>query len=238
MEEQFDDNIRQLCDEIRAFVPLTFEQHDKPCYNSIIKKENGVGKPNAAIVWYYEPLSLPKIAHELYHLKVGLTMGDNADMIATPESGLFASMILNKKFCSEFLNQAEHMIFYPYYHEQGYSDDEFFEEIAPEHFIQVLNDIVKKGLKNRDGEYIYDRVCNYLKLMTLFMFFPIDNRFAVQNRQLKHVDATLYNIMRTFNKVILGMKIVPENWLQLDSAYVNYRKEIEKWTKTHKIALS
>lgn len=238
MEEQFDDNIRQLCDEIRTFVPLTFEQHDKPCYNSIIKKENGVGKPNAAIVWYYEPLSLPKIAHELYHLKIGLTMGDNADMMATPESDLFARMILNKAFCSEFLNQVEHMLFYPYYHEQGYSDDEFFEEIAPEKFIPALDDIVKNGLKSIGGEYIYNRVCNYLKLMTLFMFFPIDNRFAVQNRQLKHVDATLYSIMKTFKGGIQGMEIAPENWPQLKSAYVNYRKEIEKWTKTHKIALS
>lgn len=238
MEEQFDDNIRQLCDEIRAYVPLTFEQHDKPCYNSIIKKENGIGNPIAAIVWYYEPLSFPKIAHELYHLKIGLTMGDNADMMAAPESGLFAKMILDKEFCSDFLNQAEHLIFYPYYHERGYSDDEFFEEIAPEQFIPVLDDIVKSGLKNRSGEYIYKRICNYLKLMVLYMLFPIDNRFAVQNRQLKHVDATLYNIMKTFKRVILGMKIAPENWPQLEIAYVNYRKEIEKWTWTHKIAFS
>lgn len=238
MEEQFDDNIRQLCDEIREFVPLTFERHDKPCYNSIIKKENGAGKSIAAIVWYYEPLSLPKIAHELYHLKIGLTMGDNADMMATPESGLFARMILDKEFCSDFLNQAEHVIFYPYYHEYGYSDDEFFEEIAPEQFIPVLDDIVKSGLKNRSGEFIIHRVCNYIKLITLFLFFPIDNRFAVQNRQLKHVDATLFIIMKSFKKVIRGMKIAPENWPQLESAYVNFRKEIEKWTKVHKIVLS
>jgi hypothetical protein len=237
MEEQFDDNIKTLCEEVRAFVPLTFEQHDKKCYNSIIKKEDGVGKPIAATVWYYEPLCLAKIAHELYHLKIGLTMGDNADMLATPESGLYAKMILSKEFCSDFLNQAEHVIFYPYYHEQGYSDDEFFEEIAPEQFIPILDDIVKGGLKNRSGEYIFNRVCKYIKLITLFMFFPIDNRFAVHNRQLKHVDATLYNIMKTFKRVIQGMKIAPGNWPHLEGAYVNYRKEIEKWTRNHNIAL-
>lgn len=238
MEEQFDDNIKQLCDEIRVFAPLRFEQHDKKSYNSIIKKENGAGKPLEAIVYYYEPLCLAKIAHELYHLKIGLTMGDNSDMLTTAErSGLYASMILNKEFCSDFLNQAEHVIFYPYYHDQGYSDAEFFEEIAPEQFKYVYDDIVNNGLRNRSGEYVYNRVYNYLKLMMLYMFFPIDNRFAMENRQMKHVDTALYNIMKNFKKVLLSVKINPTDWPQLEIAYINYRKEIEKWTSNHKISL-
>lgn len=238
MEELFDYNIRQLCDEIRAFVPLTFKLHDKKCYNSIIKKENGEGKPREAIVYYYEPLCLAKIAHELYHLKIGLTMGDNSDMLTTVErSGLYACMILNKEFCSDFLNQAEHVIFYPYYHSQNYSDDEFFEEIAPEQFKSVFDDIVKGGLRNISGEYVYNRVCNYLKLMMLYMFFPIDNRFAVENRQLKHVDSNLYNIMKNFKKVLLGVNINPTDWPQLEIAYINFRKDIESWASSHKITL-
>lgn len=65
--------------------------------------------------------------------------------------------------------------------------------------------------------------------------YRINNSVRLSNGLTKWVNRTVPLIS---DKVILGMKIVPENWLQLDSAYVNYRKEIEKWTKTHKIALS
>jgi hypothetical protein len=69
------------------------------------------------------------------------------------------------------------------------------------------------------------------------MFFPIDNRFAMENRQMKHVDTALYNIMKNFKKVLLSVKINPTDWPQLEIAYINYRKEIEKWTSNHKISL-
>jgi hypothetical protein len=233
MEDFFDDNIKQLCKEIREIVPLRFEKHDEHSYNATINKANETGQPIGAIVWYYDPLSLSKLAHELYHIKIGLVLGDNEIMLPNSKNSQYTRFLLSYDFCEEFLNHVEHFIFYPIYKAQGYSDDEFFENINPDPFDAKLNEIAKQGVKKSNGEYVLIRVADYFRLMVLFMFFPIDARFKNRVRQLKHIDIGLFNLFKGFKDIINGMDIEPNNRQKLQNAYASFLSEIEKWTLNH-----
>lgn len=234
MEHLFDDNIKQLCKEIRETVPLDFVKHEKQSYNSTIKKDDKTGSPESATVWYYEPLSLPKIAHELYHIKIGLILGDIEVMVAGCSNNFYTQHLLDYEFCSGFLNQIDHCIFYHLYKSQGYPDMDFFEGVDPVPFNAKLDTIEKVSIKQSNGKYVFEHVANYMRLMVLFMFFPIDGRFKNQVHRLKHIDSSLFNIFKDLQKVVTGMDIMPENREKLQNAYVSFRNAIDHWTSSRK----
>lgn len=234
IEERFDDTIKILCKEIRKIVPLIFEQQDQKSYNAeIIKKSNGEEYPISAVVWYYEPLSLPKIAHELYHVKTGLILGDISIMVPGPSNDYYTKKLLNHRFCQEMLNQTEHCIFYPYYKAHGYPAEEFYEVINPEPYFDILAEIEKKGIKRPDGKFVFQNVMDYLKLIVLFLFFPIDSRFSNQIRRLKHIDTDLFSIFKIFKNTITGLAIIPNNREILQTAYASLLTSIDDWSLKH-----
>ena len=237
MEELFDDNIKSLVAEIRSIVPLDFELHDQNNYAAIIKKIGGTGAPCRCVVWYYEPVNLAKIAHELYHMKIGLTLGDNSVMVDYANMDGISQMLFNKEFCSGFLNQCEHLLFYPLFHEQGYDDQYFFEEISPEKFEPTYNLLVEQGVKRQNGEFPLYNLSNYMKLLTLYMFFPIDNRFNNHKKALKRLEPEIYRMFNTFLNELKTIRIVPQDCNRLQSLYLLFRDNIAIWAKNHKIVL-
>lgn len=236
MKELFDDNIKQLCKEIKEIILLRFEKHDKPSYNSTIEKDKKTGQPIDALVWYYDPLSLPKLAHELYHIKIGLVLGDCEPMLPGQGNSMYSRLLLNDHFCEQFLNQIDHCIFYPLYKNQGYPEDEFFEIVDPVPYISKLDEIEKEGVKEKSGEYDLIRVADYMKLIALFLFFPIDSRFSHQVRRLKHIDATIFSFFKDFKKSITNLDIVPSNRQKLQETYESFLEKIDCWTLKHKFS--
>lgn len=237
MQAQFDDNVKRLLADIEAIVPVEYELHDKKCYQTIIKKDGGCGLPNKAIVYYYEPLNLAKLAHELYHLKIGLLLGDCSVMLDLPENNMEARMLFSKSFCSDFMNNSDHVVFYPLYKEAGYDDDSFFDDFNPESFEPYYTDMIENGIKNTKGEYITSRVGNLLGLLTLYMFFPLDNRFSNHKKKLKRIDTTLYGIYVRYLDGLKNIKIEPQYRENFQSLYLGFRDEMLAWIRTHKMLI-
>lgn len=63
-----DENIRTLIDEIEKTIPVKFTSWEKEYSASKIHKENGVGNPISAEVYYKHNPRCPEIAHELLHI--------------------------------------------------------------------------------------------------------------------------------------------------------------------------
>lgn len=102
----------QLVSEIEAVVPVKFTQWDNHYYSSVLKK-NEDGSPREAGIQFKLPLEIPKIAHELLHMKVGLTMGDNGCMLTIPGKSFWYRIFVKHGIVAQILNLCEHVIFSP-----------------------------------------------------------------------------------------------------------------------------
>lgn len=169
MKELLDSNNKELVAEIESIVPIYFIQHKESCYQATVKKDLK-GEPTLAKLWYYEPLSQAKLAHELYHIKIAVLLGDNASMIILPEENMYASIFYNKEYCTDFLNHIEHLIFYNIYKDAGYSDNDFFEYVNPEKAAIHYQNIISNGIKNEKGLYNIYRLQEYIRLLVLSLY--------------------------------------------------------------------
>jgi hypothetical protein len=237
MEELFDANIKELVAEIRSTVPLDFVEHDNHEYSAIIRKNSETGEPCSCVLWYYEPLNLAKIAHELYHLKIGLMLGDNTVMLDYSNMNGIVQMLFCKQFCTGFLNQCEHFLFYPLFHAQGYDNKDFFESFEPEIYEPIFNKLVGQGLKRSNGEYTLNDVSNYMRLLALYMFFPFDNRFNSHKKALKRLQPEIFSIFNTFLNGLRTIHIIPQDRDKLQSLYMHFRDQITNWEHNHRIVL-
>ncbi len=232
MEEQdirawLDKSNQQMLTEIEVFVPVNFVLWEKKNYACHIHKDNG--KPCSAEILCKEPLSQAKIAHELLHAKTSLILGDNGIMFCVEEQTVPFQYMLKGNGASDIGNVCEHVIFFPDYLDMGYDEGEAFEE--PERLseqLEKLSFLANNGLKE-NGRYSSQRVCDYLSLVFSLLFYPNENRFKREIKQLRKIDIPLFSRIMKMKDACMDMAIVPENKEVLQEAYYVFANDMNQW---------
>ena len=171
-------------------LPIEFRLWNETNYSSIVKTKD-VPSP-IGIVLYYEPISQAKIYHELLHLHCSGCFGTSYCMCPQSTDDAFYKIIINDGICESFLNDAEHMLMYPYYKEKGYAPEDFFEPFSdPVEKVKYFRSIPFKF----NGKYQTTMIQNYLKLCVHLMSFPLDNRCKKLLKDIKYIDYPLYSLL-------------------------------------------
>lgn len=223
-----DDNNQALLFEIEKAVPVRFTPWEEDHFSCQLHK-NEKGEHIEAEVFYREPLSQAKIAHELLHAKVGLTFGDNSIMFSVNDKHVLFSHMMKAEYASGILNACEHLVFFKDYLGMGYNEEECFEPATNlDVRILELDKLVKKGLKEK-GRYSSERVAQYLGLAFTFMFYPNFDRFKKEVESLKKLDYPLFSRFRNLRDACYNLEIIPENTEFIQNAYYKFAFDMNKW---------
>lgn len=226
LRKDLDSHNKTLLSEIELTVPVKFTNWDKDYYASQLHK-NSCGGYCEAEVFYKEPLEQPKIAHELLHSKTGLILGDNAIMFAVEKQTIPFQYMM--KGAEHIGNVCEHVIFYPVYLEMGYKEEDFCEQAKDiDSRLEELSFLLKNGLKDK-GHYSSQKVSQYLGLAFSFLFYPQDERFRKEVKQLQKIDVTLFSMIKKLKDACCNLDIIPENRDYIQEAYLDFAYNMNDW---------
>lgn len=228
LREWLDANNKNLLSEIEKVVPVMFTLWGKNYYACQVHK-NTTGAQCEAEVFYKEPLSQAKLAHELLHAKTSVTLGDNQIMFSVSNpSQPFCFMMANDN-ASNIVNVCEHNIFFPDYLDMGYLEEDSFEQ--PQDLAEREREIsylVNHGLRV-SGHYSIDRVFQYFGLVFSFLFYPNDERFKKEVKQLRKIDVPLFCILKKLKDNCSDVAIIPDNKEHLQDSYFEFANDINNW---------
>lgn len=223
-----DKNNQTLISEIEMSVPVKFTHWDKDYFACQVHK-NEEGEPCEVEVYYKEPLSQEKIAHEFLHAKTSLILGDNAVMFAVENQCVPFKFMMQIENASNIVNACEHNMFFPDYLEMGYKEEDSFEQ--PKELDKKYEEIeflVTNGLKE-NGHYSIKRVFDYFGLVFTFLFYPNDDRFRRQVKQLRKVDVPLFLKLKKLKDDCSDILIEPGNKDFVQNAYFEFATDMNKW---------
>lgn len=231
MEEQeirewLDQNNRQLLSDIEAILPVRFTIWREDCYACQVHKDD-VGKDSEAEIFYKEPISQPKIAHELLHVKTGLVLGNNGIMFTVPSPSIMLDALLSN--AEGIGNVCEHLIFFPDYLAMGYDEVDSFEPAEDlDDRLNELSGLARDGLKE-NGKYSQTKVSTYLGLIFSFLFYPNEKRFSKEIKQLKRIDFPLFSRINKLRIACKDLDIDPNNRAFIQRAYYDFAVEMNDW---------
>lgn len=232
-----DPEIKKLLAEVEAIVPVKFTLWDEDYFACQVHKDTN-GVQCEAEVFFKEPPSQPKIAHELLHAKTSLILGDNGIMFSVQNQCALFPHFLSHHNASNIVNACEHNIFFPDYLDMGYAEDDSFEQ--PQDLEKRMKDISAletHGLKE-DGHYSSEKVFMYLGLVFSFLFYPGEKRFKKVVKRLRKIEVSLFTIMMNLKKDCSDLVIVPENKDFLQQSYFEFGEKMNAWmTKAFKGAV-
>ena len=149
-------------------------------------------------------------------------------MLPQDDDDVLYKEIIDDNFCEFFLNNVEHTIMYPYYYNQGYAPDNFFEPFGdPSEKIEAFRAMPFKI----GGKYHVLMIQSYLRLCVYLMSFPIDNRLQALVNEIRFVDAPLFYICAKFFNDYSKTEIIPENQAFIQQCYKDFRVGIVNWIK-------
>lgn len=226
LRKDLDSQNKTLLSEIERRVPVRFTRWDNDYYASQLHKNSG-GEYCEAEVFYKEPLEQAKIAHELLHSKTGLILGDNAIMFAVENQTIPFQYMM--KGAENIGNVCEHVIFYPVYIEMGYNEEDFCEQAKDlDRRMEELAFLLKNGLKDK-GHYSSQKVSQYLGLAFSFLFYPHEERFKKEVKQLRKIDVTLFSRIMRLKEACCNLDIIPENRDYIQEAYLDFANNMNDW---------
>ena len=213
----------QIVEEI---MPVEFRIWDKHEYGSLIKTIN-VPSPFGVIL-FYEPLSLPKIFHELMHLHCSICFGYNSCMLPKEDDHYWYKYLLTEDFCEYFLNNAEHTVIQSYYINAGYQPEDFFESYTdPSEKVKQFLSMTFKA----NGKYSAAMITNYMRLCTHLLSFPFDKRYLPLVKRIKMVDYPLFTIFNKFFRDYFDTEILEDNGDYIQQCYQEFREGIDRWIR-------
>lgn len=223
-----DENNTALISEIEKSVPVKFTYWGEDHFACILHK-NEKGEHVGAEIFYKMPLSQAKIAHELLHAKVALTLGDNSIMYNIDNKHALLSFMLKEEFASNILNVCEHVIFFQDYLDMGFDEAECFECASDlNKSLLELDNLKKNGLKE-NGHYSSERVFKYLVLAFSFMFYPNTELFKREVKILRKLDLSLFSRLSDLRRACDDLVICPENKEFIQDAYYKFASNMNKW---------
>lgn len=225
-----DPNCQELVNELEQFVKLRFVKVDGNIDGAQVTNRNVDGKPSEITIFYAEPLSVSGVYHELLHAKCAVLLGDNR-VICINSAANFAESLFSYHNCQRLINHVEHIIIFPTYVNKGYDKNDFYKGMNYSH--EEIQRFLKQPLKSPTGVYDESMVATFIDATISFMFFPIDSRFQVYLRTLKHMERDLFNIIKLFFKNVQSIRLIAEDYDKLQAYYCQYRKSIIIWVSNH-----
>ena len=226
-----DEGNSKLLERIEKLLPVEFLDKGGTEYNSVIRKSN----PIHAEVWFYTPLSQEKLAHELLHVHLASVLGDCSCLLYADPTCIFTTCLFTEQFCTDLLNQSEHVITYPLYLKMGYEPLKFVESIKDAHDSEYQL-ILLHGVQ-RNGVYSSRNVDCFIRLCVYYLFFTIDNRFKQKCKALKDIDKTLYQVVENYHSALKTITIKPQNRNKLQNIYKSFRNNLTRWYKNHNVRI-
>lgn len=228
VRDWLDEANKQLLAEIEKTTPVKFTFWTENHFGcQVHKDENGV--QCEVEVYYKEPLSQAKIAHELLHAKTSIVLGDNAIMFVIENQTIPFIYLMKNENASQIVNACEHVIFFPDYLDMGYQEDDSFE--PPQNLAKsfaTIDELSAYKLKE-NGNYSIKKVFEYLALSFSFLFYPNEKRFKKQVKTLKQIDYPLFSIMNNLRRACTDCTIVPENKDFIQESYFDFANGLNKW---------
>ena len=225
-----DENNTVLLSQIEAILSVKFTLTDKDSYGCQVHK-NDNGEKSEVEIYYKEPLTQAKIAHELLHAKVDMVLCDGISLFDVPNLCKATEALLEN--ADQIVNACEHYIFFPDYLDMGYREEDSFEEYelsdnSKEQIDYLCQYGLKKGLK-----YDINRVFQYLGLAFTLCFYPNEERFAEEKERLRLVDKVLYSKVDKLRDDC-DIDLDQVNRDHLENAYRNFTKSINSWFLANK----
>ena len=223
--EELDDNNREMVNRLMEAFPVEFRVWQNKCYSAILKT---IGVPSSKIViLYYPPISQEKIAHELLHMFCQLSLGTNECILSSPDEEDIYKKVFTEQFCEWLLNNAEHILMYPYYKDMGYDPNHFFEAFDDPG--NIVAEFKQRGIRNHGSKYSLAMVVNYLKLCIHLQAFPLDNSCQKYLKEIKQIEYPLFSAVSRFFKGIEDIEISANNYDYIQDKYIELRKTIVSW---------
>lgn len=215
--------------EIEYKIPVKFTLWEKDSYGCQVHK-NEQGAKCEVEVYYKEPPTQAKIAHELLHAKVDLVLGDGITLFDVPNMTKTHQGLLQN--ADQIVNACEHYIFFPEYLDMGYLEKDSFEEYeTSDKFRERLESLCQHGLK-QGLKYNIDRVFQCLSLAFTLCFYPNEERFATEKNRLKKVDRVLYNKVDELREAC-EIDIDSEFSADLQNAYRKFSRDMNSWFRAN-----
>lgn len=225
-----DANNRSLLEQIETIIPVKFTLWDKNHYACQVHKDNQ-GQKREIEVYYKEPLSQAKIAHELLHAKVDVILCDGITLYDVPNICKATEGLLTN--ADQMVNGCEHYIFFPEYLDLGYAEEESFEEYQiPAESQELLDSLCQHGLKS-GLQYDINKVFQFLSLSFTFCLYPNDERFIAEKERLKSLDKVLFSKVDKLRDDC-DLEIIPENRQYLQDAYREFTRSVNSWFLANK----
>ena len=226
-----DPHNRQLLTEIEQTVPVRFTLLDGNSYGcQVHKDEQGVMRE--VEVFYKEPLSQAKIAHEMLHAKVDIVLGNGITLFDVPNMTIALEGLLAN--ASQIVNACEHVIFFRDYLGMGYREEDSFEEYnLSEETRNNMDFLCNHGLK-QGCYYDVNRVFQYLSLAFTLRFYPNEDRFSGEIDRLRRLDRVLFSKVECLWDVCMELEIVPDDSALLQNAYRNFSITMNSWFRANR----
>ena len=225
LRQWLDSNSKTLLAQIENAIPVKFTLWDNDSYGCQVHK-NEKGENSDVEVFYKEPISQAKIAHELLHAKVDIILGDGITLFDVPHKCKPLEGLLSN--ADQIVNACEHYIFFPDFLDMGYTEEESFEEYQlSDETRQLLDSLCQHGLKN-GLFYDFNKVFQYLSLAFTCCLYPNDERFVKEKERLKKLDKVLYSKVDKLRDDC-DLKIIPENKQYLQDAYRGFSRSMNSW---------
>lgn len=236
VKQNLDNANSELLAKIEKNTPVIFKEKEitsviseKRCYESVLRKS----EPIHAEVFFYTPISQEKIAHELLHMYIACTFGDCADIIYIDPKCIFTTCLFTDTFCTDLLNQSEHVLMYPLYKRMGYDSDLFVESLVDMHDAEYQS-LLSYGIQNK-GLYSSRNVDFFIRLCIYYMSFPLDNRYKRKCKQLRSIEKSLYSIIETYFNQLRSITLTSPNSKVLQQIYKSLRDNIARWVNSRNI---
>ena len=227
--EWLDENNRRLLIEIENSAVVRFSPSDMDSYGCQVHRIDQ-NEEREVEIFYLEPLSQAKIAHELLHAKVDLVLGNGISLFDVPNITETYQNFLRS--ADQIVNACEHYIFFPDYLEMGYNVEESFEEyVLAEDVRDQYDALCLRGL--RAGlRYNVNRVFQFMALAFTFCLYPDNERFADEKERLKRIDRVLYNKVDRLREAC-DIDIIPENREWLEDGYRQFSRSMNSWFRAN-----
>lgn len=228
VEEQLDEQNKQLLTEIRNKMSVKFEIFNKPYFENFSINDNVTVYVNPKI------FKNSSVAHELLHAwfrGLGL-MGSNMIYLSARGNPKF-SLVFDKRLCDHIGNCMDHYKIYPKFLEMGYASEDFLSSKG----MQCDISSIRKLRVQSNGVYSTKHLNNYIGYLISIYADHLRNDYSQHLAQMQNIDPELFNIVTELWQVWKNIDITnPDPITRMDFEAINdFIMNMENWMGSRSI---
>lgn len=222
VEEELNEQNKQLLSEIRTKMSVKFEIFNKPYFVNY--------SLNNSVTIYVNPkiFKNSSVAHELLHAWFrGLGLyGSNMIYLSAREKPKLG-VVLDKKLCDHIGNCMDHYKIYPKFLEMGYAPEDF---LSSKGMQCDINSIRKLRIQS-NGVYSAKQLNNYIGYLISIYADHLPNDYSQHLIQMQSIEPELYNVVSEFWQAWKNVDIEnPDQFTRTDFESINgFIMNIEDW---------